>query len=211
MDKNLDLTELGGEVVEPKKPTKRTTLKSVVSEDNDNEPMTAKQANALLQDIRRMADMTADMSSVLLNEDGTLVDISDKTGREKLTKSINLNTELSARMMKAIPSGVTAELCENDRQLMERFYKDRKNYARTLLFCILMAGLLMGIALYGIASNRIRSGELDEWYQENRSAIDFGNFVRQENPSLWKYWHSGRWQRNVEVRDSITQRNLMKD
>lgn len=202
---------MGGEVVEPKKPTKRTTLKSVVSEDNDNEPMTAKQANALLQDIRRMADMTADMSSVLLNEDGTLVDISDKTGREKLTKSINLNTELSARMMKAIPSGVTAELCENDRQLMERFYKDRKNYARTLLFCILMAGLLMGIALYGIASNRIRSGELDEWYQENRSAIDFGNFVRQENPSLWKYWHSGRWQRNVEVRDSITQRNLMKD
>lgn len=211
MDKNLDLTELGGEVVEPKKPAKRTTLKSVVSEDNDNEPMTAKQANALLQDIRRMADMTADMSSVLLNEDGTLVDISDKTGREKLTKSINLNTELSARMMKAIPSGVTAELCENDRQLMERFYKDRKNYARTLMFCILMAGLLMGIALYGIASNRIRSGELDEWYQENRSAIDFGNFVRQENPSLWKYWHSGRWQRNVEVRDSITQRNLMKD
>ncbi len=211
MDKNLDLTELGGEVVEPKKPAKRTTLKSVVSEDNDNEPMTAKQANALLQDIRRMADMTADMSSVLLNEDGTLVDISDKAGREKLTKSINLNSELSARMMKAIPSGVTAELCENDRQLMERFYKDRKNYARTLMFCILMAGLLMGIALYGIASNRIRSGELDEWYQENRSAIDFGNFVRQENPSLWKYWHSGRWQRNVEVRDSITQRNLMKD
>lgn len=207
----MDLTELGGEVVEPKKPAKRTTLKSVVSEDNDNEPMTAKQANALLQDIRRMADMTADMSSVLLNEDGTLVDISDKAGREKLTKSINLNSELSARMMKAIPSGVTAELCENDRQLMERFYKDRKNYARTLMFCILMAGLLMGIALYGIASNRIRSGELDEWYQENRSAIDFGNFVRQENPSLWKYWHSGRWQRNVEVRDSITQRNLMKD
>jgi len=209
MDKNLDLTELGGEVVEPKKPTKRTTLKSVVSEDNDNEPMTAKQANALLQDIRRMADMTADMSSVLLNEDGTIVDISDKAGREKLTKSINLNTELGARMMKAIPSGVTAELCENDRQLMERFYKDRKNYARTLLFCILMAGLLMGIALYGIASNRIRSGELDEWYQENRSAIDFGNFVRQENPSLWKYWHSGRWQRNVEVRDSISQSRLI--
>ena len=70
----MDLSELGNELVEPQKPERNTTLKSVVSEDNDNEPMTAKQANALSQDIKRLADMVADMSSVLLKEDGTLVD-----------------------------------------------------------------------------------------------------------------------------------------
>jgi hypothetical protein len=203
MDKKMDLSELGNEVVEPQSPERKTTLKSVVSEDNDYEPMTAKQANALSQDIKRLADMVADMSSVLLKEDGTLVDLSDRTGREKLTKSVKLNTELGTKMMKAIPSAVTAELCENDRQLMEKFYKDRKAYARTLMFSILMTGLLMGIALYGIASNKIRSGELEKWYRENRNAIDFGNFIRQESPSTWNYWHSGRWQRNVAVRDSI--------
>ena len=75
---------------------------------------------------------------------------------------------------------------------MERFYKDRKTYALTLLFCILMTGLLMGIALYGIANNKIRSSELEEWYQKNRTAIDFGNFVREEKPLMLNYWHSGR-------------------
>ena len=199
----MDLSELGNEVVEPQGTDRKTMLKSVVSEDNDNAQMAAKQVNELSQDIKRLADMVADMSSVLLKEDGTLVDLSDRVGRERLTKSVKLNTELGAKMMKAIPSSVTAELCENDRNLMERFYKDRKAYARTLMFCILMTGLLMGIALYGIASNRIRSEELEKWYQENRNAIDFGNFIRQESPSTWNYWHSGRWQRDVAVRDSI--------
>lgn len=203
MDKKMDLSELGNEVVEPQSPKRKTTLKSVVSEDNDNEPMTIKQANALSQDIKRLADMVADMSSVLLKEDGTLVDLSDRAGRERLTKSVKLNTEMDAKMMKAIPSSVTAELCEKDRNLMERFYKDRKAYARTLMFCILMTGLLMGIALYGIASNRIRSRELEKWYRENRTAIDFGNFIRQESPSIWDDWHSGRRQHNETVRGSI--------
>lgn len=207
MDKKMDLSELGNEVVEPQGSERKTTLKSVVSEDNDNEPMTAKQANALSQDIKRLADMVADMSSVLLKEDGTLVDLSDRAGREKLAKSVKLNTELGAKMMKAIPSAVTAELCDKDRNLMERFYKDRKAYARTLMFSILMTGLLMGIALYGIASNRIRSSELEKWYKENRTAIDFGNFIRQESPSTWNYWYSGRWQRDVAVRDSIQHSN----
>lgn len=206
----MDLSELGNEVVEPQRPERKTTLKSVVSEDNDNEPMTTKQANALSQDIKRLADMVADMSSVLLKEDGTLVDLSDRAGRERLAKSVKLNTELGAKMMKAIPSAVTAELCENDRNLMERFYKDRKAYARTLMFSILMTGLLMGIALYGIARNRIRLGELEKWYQENRTAIDFGNFIRQESPSTWNYWHSSRWQHDVAVRDSINQSHLTK-
>lgn len=206
----MDLSELGNEVVEPQGPERKTTLKSVVSEDNDNEPMTTKQANALSQDIKRLADMVADMSSVLLKEDGTLVDLSDRAGRERLAKSVKLNTELGNKMMKAIPSSVTAELCEKDRNLMERFYKDRKAYARTLMFSILMTGLLMGIALYGIASNRIRSRELEKWYQENRNAIDFGNFIRHESPSTWNYWHSGRWQDDVAVRDSISQTHPTK-
>ena len=210
MDKKLDLSEFVNEVVEPQKPVKKTTLKSVVNEDNDNEPMTVKQANALSQDIKRLADMAADMSSVLLKEDGTLVDLSDKAGREKLMKSVNLNTDLASQILKAIPSAVTAELSEKDRNLMERFYKDRKTYALTLLLCVLMTGLLMGIALYGIASNKIRSRELEEWYQENRSAIDFGNFVREEKPSMWNYWHSGRCQQNVTVRDSIYQSHLSR-
>ena len=211
MDKKMDLSELGNEVVEPQRPERKTTLKSVVSEDNDNEPMTVKQANALSQDIKRLADMVADMSSVLLKEDGTLVDLSDKLGRERLAKSVKLNTELGVKMMKAIPSAVTAELCENDRNLMGKFYKDRKAYARTLMFCILMTGQLMGIALYGIANNRIRSGELEKWYRENRTAIDFGNFVRQESPSIWDDWHSGRWQHNETVMDSIHHSNQTKE
>lgn len=132
-----------------------------------------------------------------------LVDLSDKAGREKLMKSVNINTDLASQILKAIPSEVSAELSEKDRNLMERFYKDRKTYALTLLFCILMTGLLMGIALYGIANNKIRSSELEEWYQKNRTAIDFGNFVREEKPSMWNYWHSGRWQQSVSVRDSI--------
>ena len=207
----MDLSELGNEVVEPQRPERKTTLKSVVSEDNDNEPMTIKQVNALSQDIKRLADMVADMSSVLLKEDGTLVDLSDRAGRERLAKSVKLNTEMGAKMMKAIPSSVTAELCDKDRNLMERFYKDRKAYARTLMFCILMTGLLMGIALYGIASNRIRSSELEKWYKENRTAIDFGNFIRQESPSTWNYWHSGRWHHDVAVMDSICHSNQMKE
>ena len=154
--------------------------------------------------------MITDLCNVLLKEDGTLVDLCDRAGREKLTKSVKLYTELGAQMMKAIPSSVSAELCDKDRNLMERFYKDRKKYALTLLFSVLLTGLLMGIALYGFASNRIRSRELDEWYLENRNAIDFGNFIRQESPSIWDYWHSGRWQDDVAVRDSISQTHPTK-
>ena len=210
MDKKFNSSELGNKVVEPNYPVRKTTLKSVVCEDNDNEPMTTKQANALSQDIKRVADMITGLCNVLLKEDGTLVDLCDRAGREKLTKSVKLYTELGAQMMKAIPSSVSAELCDKDRNLMERFYKDRKKYALTLIFSILMTGILMGIALYGIANNRIQSRELDEWYQENRNAIDFGNFIRQESPSIWDYWHSGRWQDDVAVRDSISQTHPTK-
>lgn len=206
----MDVSGLGNEVVEPGSPTRKTTLRSVVDEDNDNGPMTVRQANALLQDIKRLADMTADMGSVLLKEDGTLVDLSDRAGRERLERSVNLNTELGARMMKAIPSSVTAELCDRDRNLMERFYKDRKTYVITLISSAIITGMLMCVALFGIVSNRNRSGELEEWYLENRTAIEFGCFIRQENPSLWKYWQSGRWRHDVTVRDSIHRSHLMK-
>jgi hypothetical protein len=210
MDKKLDLNGVGNEAVEPGNPTRKTTLKSVVDEDNDNGPMTARQANALLQDIKRLADMTADMGSVLLKEDGTLVDLSDREGRERLERSVNLNTEMGTRMMKAIPSSVTAELCDKDRNLMERFYKDRKAFILTLLSSAIITGMLTCVALFGIVSNRNRSGELEEWYRENRTAIEFGYFIRQEDPSLWKYWQSGRWKDDVAVRDSIHRNHLMK-
>ena len=61
----------------------------------------------------------------------------------------------------------------------------------------------MGIALYGIASNRLRSRKLEEWYQENSTAIDFGNFVKEVKPSMWNYWQSGKWSHDVVVRDSM--------
>ena len=211
MDKKLDLSGVGNEVVEPGNPTRKTTLKSVVDEDNDNGPMTARQANALLQDIKRLADMTADMGSVLLKEDGTLVDLSDRAGRERLAESVNLNTELGTRMMKAIPSSVTAELCDKDRNLMERFYKDRKTYVLTLISSAIITGMLGCIALFGIVSNRNRLGELEEWYLENRTAIEFGYFIRQESPSLWEYWQSGSWRYDVAVRDSIHRSHLKKE
>lgn len=206
----MDLSGLGNEVVEPGKPTGKTTLKSVVDEDNDNGPMTARQANALFHNIKRLADMTADMASVLLKEDGTLVDLSDRAGRERLERAVNLNTELGTRMMKAIPSSVTAELCDRDRNLMERFYKDRKTFVLTLISSAIITGMLMCVALFGIVSNRNRSGELEEWYRENRTAIEFGYFIRQESPSLWEYWQSGRWQHDVAVKDSIHRSHLMK-
>lgn len=207
----MDLSGVGHEVMDSGNPTRKITLKSVVDEDNDNGPMTVKQANALLQNIKRLTDMTADMGSVLLKEDGTLVDLSDRAGRERLERSVNLNTELGTRMMKAIPSSVTAELCEKDRNLMERFYKDRKTYALTLISSAIITGMLMCIALFGILSNKNRSGELEEWYRENRTAIEFGYFIRQENPSLWKYWQSCRWQHDVAVRDSIHRSHLKKE
>ena len=40
MDKIINSSELGNKVVEPNYPVRKTTLKSVVCEDNDNEPMT---------------------------------------------------------------------------------------------------------------------------------------------------------------------------
>lgn len=210
MNKKLDLSGVGNEVIDSGNPTRKTTLKSVVDEDNDNGPMTARQANALLQNIKRLADMTADMGCVLLKEDGTLVDLSDRAGRERLERAVNLNTELGTRMMKAIPSSVTAELCDRDRNLMERFYKDRKTFVLTLISSAIITGMLMCVALFGIVSNRNRSGELEEWYRENRTAIEFGYFIRQESPSLWEYWQSGRWQHDVAVKDSIHRSHLMK-
>lgn len=104
-----------------------------------------------------------------------------------------------------MPTSIEANLCEDDRNLLDSNFIRLKNLSKLNLPIVIGIGALVGICLMRSVmvsksandkrhkyEHRIK--ELDRWYKENVKAISFGQFYRENYPKKYREWQGGRWQ-----------------
>lgn len=162
----------------------------------------------LTHSVDDLTGVTTGLGNTLTNPDGSVVDISDKVGRQEDRQVLeNIQTQINA-ILGRVPSSLKAEVCEEDRSRLDKVLLYFKHERWLLIFLFVVAGFLFGTLCMGLNDARFRSNELETWYHDQRDAICFGHYLREHNPKLYEYWYSGRWQRKVASKDSIAKAHM---
>ena len=164
----------------------------------------------LTHSVDDLTGVTTGLGNTLTNPDGSVIDISDKAGRQKDRQVLeNIQTQINA-ILGRVPSSVQAEVCEEARSRLDKTLLYFKHERWLLIFLFVVVGFLFGSLCMALNDTRVRSNELEAWYLDQRNAICFGHYLREHNPKLYEYWYSGRRQQNVARKDSIVKAHLYK-
>ena len=158
------------------------------------------------ENAERMYDLATEICNAYLNEDGTPRDFADREGRNALMDSIKANTRelekvkknftaFKDELLSRIPDHVEARLCDEHAALLDRFYKHRVYYILTLVLLTVSAACL-GIGWMMKSNeytNKAKEYErliqrADRWEKANKDAIDFGTYMRKNNPNTFRRW-----------------------
>lgn len=162
------------------------------------------------EEMRRAAEQIIgigqDFCSLFVTETGQLKDFTDKEGRKNLQKAVeNLQKQvdgieptmhdheertkaLCQETLHAIPSEITTQFCKQDRTRLD-FFQDKLNkYGKAVIVGLVITGIVLGIAMYIGAINTKYANELKEIENENAQALEFGKFMRENNPKTWNRW-----------------------
>lgn len=156
-----------------------------------------------------ITDTIESFCNVMLTPDGRPVDISDKTGRAKLQASVAANSAVleevkhtlagaTSKIQAAIPAHIEARFSEEDRNAISSFYKDKRKHYIYLWCGVFLAGVLFMLAIFGSVAYNRKAAKLDNWYEEQKEAIDFGNFMKENNPRTLRSWKTGEWKQEVK-------------
>lgn len=178
--------------------------------ENDDENSAVQESAKVLQESAKIAsDSVNALADALLEPDGTLKDISDKKGREKLIESIdevkaridNLVKDINGipkKIEKAIPSRVNAVLCDEDRKRFDGFqFRQFKMFLGIIIACFVL-GIMGGSTLYTYFRNSNREDYLKQTQQDQQEIIDFGNDIRNHYPKTFDTWKEKRHKANEE-------------
>lgn len=195
-----------------------------VKQAEELDPNEEMELKALLLMLR---DMIMALYNALLQANGKLVDFSDKEGRKCLLELLLLlpkklesilsknkidNNEFISSLEKVIPKEVKAQFDEVDRNRID-FLRRYVKWITVGLFAAIIIIPCTSFFICGKIVGKVnaRSAALEQWYVNNQNAVNFGNYMREYNPKTYAYWHSGRWQKNKALRDSMAEANKMAD
>lgn len=189
------------------------TLDDAVEADRKNLQINKSDVEQLIktsEEIRKTADQLIgigqDFCSLFVTETGQLRDFTDKEGRKKLQKAIvymldnvkGIGTtihdheenmkNLCKETLHAIPKEITTQFCKEDRKRLD-FFQDKLNkYGKLLIVGFILTGIILGITISAGVANISRANELKEIEYENSQEIEFGKFMRENNPKTWRHW-----------------------
>lgn len=176
---------------------------------------TADSKEAIVKNEEELAGVVFD---TLLDDDGSIKDFTHSAEiRELIEKTRKQQERAKAALtavLRSVPTSVKAELSEEDRKRLDSNFKNWKDVFRLYIPTFGIIALAIGLILTGslmlmnTASDTKREYEqrisqLDRWYDDNAEAISFGQFYRENYPKQYRQWHTGQWQRDIVVRDSL--------
>lgn len=188
-----------------------TTLTDIV----ERLEKTADRKEAIVKNEEELAGVIFD---TLLDDDGSIKDFTHSTEIRELIEETRKQQERAkaalTAVLRSVPTSVKAELSEEDRKRLDSNFKNWKDVFRLYLPAFSIVALAIGLILTGslmlmnTASDTKRKYEqrisqLDRWYDDNAEAISFGQFYRENYPKQYRQWHTGQWQRDIVVRDSL--------
>lgn len=182
------------------------------------EELTKEQEKDVKGCVSDLIDMTSVLAGVFMLPNGKLVDFSDKEGRrllidttkafkmelQKYIKDASLENKGYAEMIsKAIPKKIDAELVKEDRDRVDFLKQYWKFWIGSMFLSTMIACATFFFSGKKFSEAKNLSAELEQWYIDNNSDVAFGNYLKNNNPKTYEYWHSGRWQRDQALQDSI--------
>lgn len=182
------------------------------------EELTKEQEKDVKGCVSDLIDMTSVLAGVFMLPNGKLVDFSDKEGRrllidtakafkmelQKSIKDANLKNKDYAEMISnAIPKKIDAELVKEDRDRVDVLKRYWKFWIGSMFLSTLIACATFFYSGMKHSEAKTLSTELEQWYIDNQNAVIFGNYLKKYNPKTYEYWHSGRWQSDIALQDSI--------
>lgn len=164
----------------------------------------------LTESVDNLSDITTGLGNTMTNADGSVIDISDKAGRQADRRYMKETKDRINEVLGKVPEGVDATLCDDDRKRMDKVLDYFKTSRWLQNFLFVVNGILFGILCMQLNDARVRSNELEYWYIDQRDAICFGHYIREHDKHLYEYWYTGRWQRNEAYKDSVEKAHLYK-
>lgn len=152
-----------------------------------------------------MADAYKGFTKMFCDEDGFLIDLTDKAGRDRDRQfMLSLQSRLDAsvqRIEQDMQRHYTAELQPKDAQ---RFETLNKNFeiSRYWVFgsCFLGAAfLILGLFLCIHASNE--KNEMEEKYKELSTMAAFGNYINECAPRTFRAWQNATTEKRGSVKN----------
>ena len=93
---------------------------------------------------------------------------------------------LCKETLHAIPKEITTQFCKEDRKRLD-FFQDKLNkYGKLVIVGFILTGIILGITISAGVANISRANELKEIEYENSQEIEFGKFMRENNPKTWR-------------------------
>lgn len=175
---------------------------------------------SMKENAKIVTDTIESFCNVMLTPDGRPVDISDKVGRAKLQASVAANAKMletvhqtldgaTSKIQSAIPAHVDARFSDDDRMAISSLYKDKRKYYIYLWCGVFLAGVFSLLAIIGSVMNSKKTAKLNDWYEEQKEAIDFGNYLKENNPRTLRSWRSGEWKKNEETQQAIHEKHRL--
>ena len=99
------------------------------------------------------------------------------------------------KLLDKIPTSVKAYLNKKHAKLLAIFYKYRIYYILTLVLIVIIAvtAVIGGIVKTNEYSNKAaesekRCQEATQWEKANKDAVDFGVYMKKNNPNTFRHW-----------------------
>lgn len=168
--------------------------------------------------VKNEEELAGVIFDTLLDDDGSIKDFTHSAEIRELIEETRKQQERAtatiAAILRSVPTSVKAELSEEDRKRLDSNFKNWKDVFRLYLPALSIAGMAVGIFMTGSIwlsdkssytkrKYEQRISQLDRWYDDNAEAISFGQFYRENYPKQYREWHTGQWQRDIVVRDSL--------
>lgn len=196
------------------------------------EELTKEQEKDVKELISGLSDMVTSLFGILMLPNGKLVDFSDKEGRKQLRDTVLVfktkiedaindatlaNKGYAEAIGKAIPKKVDAEMVEEDRNRIDWLRRFWKWCIMSIFAVVLISGATFYFSGKKMGSANEKEAFADDlmvsakqWYEDNNSAMNFGKYLKEHEPTIYKHWHSGRWQRDKALRDFVYRTNKMR-
>jgi len=172
--------------------------------------VTDKEMEAISESFRFIADTMKGFTKVFCDDDGMLIDLTDKKGRE-YDRNFLLNAQV--RIDEALESTgnnlkehCKAEFLPEDKETMVKL---NKNFADTRYWvfgsCFLGAAFLIaGLAFCIYSANKV--SEMEKKCSEQATMAAFGNYCSKLSPNTYQSWQNGMTDRQDSVKsDRATQ------
>lgn len=190
---------------------KKATLDDVASNDTDTMEKLDKDVVQLDKDVCTLTGITKGLGDGMTNPDGSFIDIADKEGR-KADREFMLGAQKEmTEFIDDLPNNVTAKLHQDDRKRIDLVNKNFKTNRRKDRLLLVLAGFIIAIAANSALEYGERSKELETWYNDKDVSVAFGEYIMEQNPGLYEYYKSGRWQKSVAYRDSVWRAHAWKE